>query len=390
MTTLSTVIKFPHKSNLEREQSSMAQSTPKPIRRTALIEETLQTRKLKSLKPRLRELVSMLETCRPGGSATEEMFISHFIDTLPNMQQDEYGNRYCQVGKAKPTIAWSCHTDTVHSEEGTQAIEIDKSGHLSLDWNSESDCLGADCTAGVWLMRRMILAGKPGLYIFHRDEENGGLGSKWIAGNRPQIVDGIQAMIAVDRRGYDSVVTEQTTGITASKKFAQSLADQLGGKYAPDDGGIFTDSAFYSHLIPECTNISVGYFCQHSRHETLDYEFLDSLLLSLLALDYSALEIARSPCEPRSRYKHYYSSHYVTDSDERYYRDQWDYDRPTPRHLRPDIELDDIPFDTTLADLIRRNPEAVAMLLMQWDLGEREVYEAIAEYDDMQDTRRAM
>lgn len=334
--------------------------------RIVLDEATLQTNALKSLKPRLRELVDMLEYARPSWSSTEEAFIAEYIDSLPGMQRDTFGNRYVTIGRSAPTIAWSSHTDTVHWDEGKQAIELDKDNMLALDWNSEASCLGADCTAGVWLMRRMILAGKPGLYIFHRDEENGGNGSTWIAENKPELVQGIKAMIALDRKGYTSVITEQSTGVTASTKFAWSLADQLGTRWQPDDTGLFTDSAFYAHLIPECTNISVGYFSQHSTSETLDPVFLDQLLMALIALDYEKLEIAR---EPEAAY-----------SGSRYsrYRDR-DYRYPSPT-LSGGYEPWEPNADHELVALVRANPEAVAHLLRQWDITEGEIYEAIDDY----------
>ena len=384
----------------------MSQMQPKASPKAALVleEQTLRTKAMKSLHPRLRELIDMHEYARPAGSKTEEAFIAQYIDTLPNMQQDAYGNRYCTVGKAKPAIAWSSHTDTVHYEEGKQALEIDKDGVLALDYYSEANCLGADCTAGVWLMRRLILAGKPGLYIFHRDEESGGVGSRWIVANTPELVDGIEAMIALDRRGYDSVITEQSTGVTASTAFAQSMADQLGGEFVPDDGGIFTDSAFYSGLIPECTNLSVGYHSQHSRHETLDFTFTDTLLVKLLGLRTADLVISRDPTVTQSydSWRTAYGSYYGMHSPSAASRDPWmaddgnEYDRHM-REQRDEVSswMDEgtttsaqsspqLPYvDRELVALVRRHPEAVAHMLGHWSLSADDVYEALRDYETM-------
>lgn len=401
MTKQSTVIDF-------STTAASAENKPqvmKPITKRGpvfLQEKTLVTESLKRLSPRLKELVAMLEYCRPEGSDTEEHFIASYLDTLPGMTKDAFGNRVCTVGKEKPRIAWSSHTDTVHYDEGTQALELDKYGLLGLDFNSDANCLGADCTAGVWLMRRLIMAGKPGLYIFHRAEESGGQGSRWIAENTPELVEGIDAMIALDRRGYTSVITEQTTGRTASNKFAQSLADQLNtfsglkNKFEPDDGGIFTDSAFYNHLIPECTNVSVGYFQQHSSNETLDHEFLDDLLLTLLKLDYSKLTIARDPqAEDVTSYRSYYgaSSDYGSyyrgaDYDyemDKYHREQWD-TSSTKGVASGNYDDEGHQVDRELVELIRRNPEAAARLLGYWDCGIDDMREAIADYEqEMED-----
>jgi hypothetical protein len=367
------------------------QMTPKATKYQPIVleENTLRTEAMKRLHPRLRELIDMHEYARPNGSQTEEAFISQYIDTLPNMRKDAYGNRHCVVGKAAPTIAWSSHTDTVHQEEGKQALEIDKDGLLALDYYSEANCLGADDTAGVWLMRRLIMAGKPGLYIFHRGEEDGGLGSRWIVKNTPELVHGIEAMIALDRRGYDSVITEQSTGVTASTAFAQSLADQLGGEFIPDDGGIFTDSAFYKGVIPECTNLSIGYHSQHSKHETLDFQFTDGLLVKLLSLRYSELTISRDPTavDPIDQWRNaYYGNHspaastysapWLTDDGDqydRYMREQWE---PGETSGQPYV-------DRELVALVRRHPEAVAHLLGHWSLSADDVYEALRDYETM-------
>jgi hypothetical protein len=72
------------------------------------------------------------------------------------------------------------------------------------------------------------------------------------------------------------------------------VSDQLYG-YKPDSTGSFTDSANYTGLIPECTNLSVGYESAHSTQESLDYFHLIGLRDSLLALDYSKLTVERTP-----------------------------------------------------------------------------------------------
>jgi hypothetical protein len=67
-------------------------------------------------------------------------------------------------------------------------------------------------------------------------------------------------------------------------------------RFAPDDTGLYTDSVSYTHLIPECTNISVGYEGAHSSNERFDLEFLMLMLLpSLMKVDYSALPAVRDP-----------------------------------------------------------------------------------------------
>lgn len=372
---------------------AVIRKAPKKPRPLFLNETSFNGDQRKALSPRLAELANMLEYARPEGSDTEEAFIAKYIDTLPGINIDAYGNRWTRIGKGACNVAWTSHTDTVAYTEGKQAIDFDKDGDFCLDYNSQGECLGADCTAGVWLMRRLILAGKHGLYIFHRKEESGGQGSTWITENTPELVKGIDIMISLDRRGYDSIITEQSTGKTASRTFAVSMMKELGGAFKPDPTGSFTDSAFYSHLIAECTNLSIGYHSCHSTSETLDFVFTDALLVKLMKLDYSKLIVSREP-KPRGRAWGSYGSYYNASTYDRWTdyingsENDTENDYPAEEDLTEGFEdhgLADgnLCVDSHLATLVNRNPEAVAMLLEQWDLGLEEVYEAIADLKAM-------
>ncbi len=244
----------------------------------------------------LRVLVGMLTRMRPAGSKTERRFIREYIRPL-GVQTDRAGNLIKRIGTAP--VLWSCHTDTVHKLGGTQPLTI-SNNVARLDPLSKSNCLGADCTTGVWLMREMILAGVEGLYIFHRGEECGGIGSSFIARHTPELLAGIKYAIAFDRKGYENIITHQFDRC-CSDAFAHSLSDALASAglphYKPDDTGLFTDTANYTHLVGECTNLSVGYHSQHSKLETQDLGYAVELLDALLRLDMSMLISARAPGE---------------------------------------------------------------------------------------------
>lgn len=243
--------------------------------------------------PAIRELMDMHTFCRPAYGKTEKAFIARYIDSLPNMTRDKEGNRFVRLGNAR--VAWSSHTDTVHKAEGYQRLAYGD-GLLSLADGVTSNCLGADDSAGVWIMRQMIIRKIPGLYIFHAAEEIGGIGSAYIARHTPELLENIDCAIALDRRGTSSVITHQFDRC-ASDDFAESLAKYLGGAFAPDDSGTFTDTANYVSLVPECTNLSVGYYGAHSAAEMLDIGFCAELLEKLCALDTATLPIARDPSD---------------------------------------------------------------------------------------------
>lgn len=240
-----------------------------------------------------RTLLAMLAHKRPAGSKTERRFIRSFIAPL-GAKPDGYGNYMLRIGDAP--VLWSCHTDSVHREGGKQLVTVEN-GIAALARGSTSNCLGGDDAAGCWLMSEMILARRPGLYVFHRAEEIGGCGSNYIARHNPGLLTGIRCAIAFDRRGYGDVITHQAGGRCASDAFAESLAQQLGHPYEPCDAGVFTDTANYTDLIGECTNVSVGYDCEHSKGETLNVSHLIELRQQLLALDVSKLVYSRAPGE---------------------------------------------------------------------------------------------
>ncbi len=237
-------------------------------------------------------LAEILTYRRCADSLGERVMTRLFIKPT-GAKQDEYGNWILRIGAAP--ILWSSHTDTVHGarEAMTQVLTVES----GLLYSVNGLCLGADCGTGVWLMLEMVKAGVEGLYIWHAAEERGRVGSGQIIMHTPEILDGIQAAIAFDRRGFDSIVTHQMGGRTCSDEFAVSLSSALGIYMEPDDSGMYTDTLEYEALIPECTNISVGYYSQHTKNESQSLNFARRLHDALLEIDTTKLVIERDPTE---------------------------------------------------------------------------------------------
>ena len=319
---------------------------------------TKNERAIRSDEPDMESLWQMIQTMRPANTKTEEDFIRRYIDAT-GAYEDGYGNRILRIGDAP--IMFSSHTDTVHSKEGTQRV-VQRAGLVKLsELETVANCLGADCTAGVWLMLECIRARKSGLYVFHREEEIGGHGSSWIAANTPELLDGIQACVALDRKGTDSVITHQYGGRCASDDFAWSLGKQFRG-YRPDDTGSFTDSANYTHLIPECSNLSIGYENAHQRTETLAYLHLLDVRDSLLKLDHRKLAIRRKP-EARQTYVQKYSAG-------AWYSDDFDdldgnWNKPTNGRAARNVR-----------EFCQLYPDEVADMLSQYGITVAELYES--------------
>ena len=178
------------------------------------------------------------------------------------------------------------HIDSVHygSDETHQDVVLNN-GIWTLAESSQhsGNCLGADDAAGVaiileLLTRRAINA----RFIIHRGEECGTVGASAIQGHAS--VAGINWAISLDRKGTGDVVRTQRRSPTASHKFtewvAERLASEMDSPWRVVDG-VFTDSAEYASSVQECTNLSVGYFDQHSAYESLDEGFVERLVEAL-------------------------------------------------------------------------------------------------------------
>lgn len=294
----------------------------------------------------LQTIVAMLAYKRPAGSRTERRFIADWIKPL-GMSQDKCGNLYKRIGDSP--VLWSCHTDTVHKAGGQQKVRLIDGIATAADLSS--NCLGADDTAGIWLMREMILAQKPGLYVFHRQEEIGGVGSDYIATRFPSLLARSDIAIAFDRRGTNSIITHQGGLRCCSEAFAYSLGNALAMGHRPDSGGSFTDTANYVQLVGECTNLSAGYVDEHTRVESLDTGYLLELRDALISLDGRDLIVERKPGD---------------------YEDAW-----SPASMFRDADQEPDRYgdytSTSLYALVRDNPEHIADFLEQYGFSKQEI-----------------
>lgn len=221
--------------------------------------------------PRLDMPLLLSILSRPRNSYSKQKW---FADVL-ECERDAYDNYFLQVGERKD-IAFTCHLDTVTCEESEAVIWQPMLGpHGILQADLKADCLGADDGAGVYLLLRMIQAGVPGRYCFFNGEEIGCQGSKASARNYP-FWEGFKYMISFDRK-LDGVITSQMGKRCCSDTFADTICDRLMRPHTVKQAGIFTDSAVFMQLIPEVTNIGVGYLNEHTEFETLDLNVLADL-----------------------------------------------------------------------------------------------------------------
>lgn len=235
---------------------------------------------------------------RPHNSKTNTHFTRWLCEQLPKHlvgTYDEVGNLHVDA-RVNPTnrTLFVAHVDTVHKTEGENKIKKTKT-----HWHANGAPLGADDGAGVAMLMHLIHGGVSAYYIFTQGEECGGIGATHIATHNKTLLAQFDRAIAFDRRGIESVITHQGWSRCCSDKFAESLSDALNGDdrlmYLPDDTGVYTDTAEFVDIIPECTNLSVGYYSEHSDKESLDIVHYQTLASQVLEINWDRLPTDRDP-----------------------------------------------------------------------------------------------
>lgn len=270
----------------------------------------------------MKTLSWMLSNKRPHESAAERNALGYLLRLLPDNAKwtfDATGNLHVDMREhfkdgelVRSRTLFVAHVDTVHRDTGFNKIRM-----TDCVWYACGSQLGADDGAGVALLAHMMLNRVAAYYMFTIGEECGGVGAREVAKNE-RLLEKFDRAIAFDRRDTTSVISHQGYGRCASDAFCEAMSTALcdqGLLYMPDDGGVYTDTAEFTDVIPECTNISVGYMREHSTEEALDIGHLQHLADAVLAIDWEALPVARDPkdIEPIS-YGSYRSSTITTPS----------------------------------------------------------------------------
>ena len=236
-------------------------------------------------------------------------FISLVTETYPYGHEDEvlkflpqdltpdkHGNLYKIIGTSD--TMFTSHLDTASRDKSEIVLVTKMKDNQELIMSDGTTILGADDKAGVSVMLYMMAHNIPGVYYFFLGEERGGIGSGKVADDFHSIpyLKGIKKVVSFDRRNYYSVITSQYGTECCSNEFGDSLCAELnksGLKLGLDPTGVFTDSANFMELVPECTNISVGYFNEHTHDEVQNITYLERLAKACVAVDWDKLVIKR-------------------------------------------------------------------------------------------------
>ena len=245
-----------------------------------------------------------LHTKRPHATQSVDDFTDWLWEMLPDYLRDASfldgaGNLHvdARITDYHRTL-FVAHVDTVHSSTGVNTVR-----KTETHWHADGSQLGADDGAGVALLMHMMHNEIAGYYIFTQGEERGGVGAKYLADNYKTLLSEFDRAIAFDRRGIDSVITHQGYGRCCSNEFGESLCRELGKDndnlmHLNDDTGVYTDTAEFTDMIAECTNISVGYMHEHTVNEELNMVYFNQLANAVLAVDWDFLPVVRDPSVP--------------------------------------------------------------------------------------------
>lgn len=283
-------------------------------------------------------------TSRTYPYGTEDSLVKSMVHQgiFPSdIKKDSHGNYFYKIGDSRTIFA--SHLDTV-SKDSVKVVHTFDDNIIGTDGKTT---LGADDKAGVTILLHLIKNNVPGLYYFFIGEEVGCIGSGLAASEVFKFKGEYDRIISFDRRGTDSIITYQSSYRCCSDEFADALADQLnflGLSYKKDEGGIYTDSAEFTDIIPECTNISVGYYKEHTVNETQDIRHLEKLAQACLLVDWENLPTKRDM--NKKEYKYYSSwdnfsscTLYNKNYNNRSYSD-WDYPSSTS-NFKSDIHLEE-------------------------------------------------
>ncbi len=235
--------------------------------------------------------ISLVTETYPHG--TEEEVMKYMPDGLT---KDKFGNYYKIIGKSE--TMFTSHLDTALMQKSDVVLYSSKRNGDEFISTDGVSILGADDKAGVVIMLYMMMHNIPGVYYFFIGEERGGIGSSQVAMEYESFdhLKGMKRCISFDRRNYHSIITSQMGRDCCSDNFANALCSELnrnGMKMNLDPTGIYTDSANFVDEIGECTNISVGYFNEHTGNEFQNITFLENLCKACIGVDWESLPLTR-------------------------------------------------------------------------------------------------
>ncbi len=244
-----------------------------------------------------KTFISLTQWTIPHGY---EESIAHLLPK--GVQKDGIGNYHITIGENSKTL-FTCHLDTVSKREKIHHVI---SGNI-IKTNGKT-ILGGDNKAGVCILMYLIEQNVPGTYYFFVGEECGTIGSRWALQNNTEFFKGFKRAVAYDRREQGSIITYQRGRRCCSDDFANALSMDFAKnrmEYHIDPNGVYTDTAVFVNVIPECTNLSAGVVGEHTNSEHVDIEYCERVAKASVKIDWENLPAIREAKE--EDYSNYYN-----------------------------------------------------------------------------------
>lgn len=229
------------------------------------------------------------------------------MGVLYNM--DSYGNIYNLDNENCPLL--SAHMDTVRKSEdfciGAFLTESDDDKIFS------GGILGGDDKCGVYIILKVLEAGRKVNFIFSRDEEIGCLGIKALL--KPEFTENETLTnkvrnclwcLVLDRRGDSDIICDRNSYGTKEFEEALEKISEAGNFGYKANLGLCSDANTIRDFI-STANISVGYWHPHSQKEYVSKKDLEKALNYTLAI----IDGLKDKFEA-AEYKNWYSGNYGT------------------------------------------------------------------------------
>lgn len=224
----------------------------------------------------------------------EDKFYGNMLVSM-GFVRHQTGNYILKLGEKSRTL-FVAHLDTADTMPMKIEQVVDADGYIFTDG---STILGADDRAGLAVLLYLISQNIPGTYLLTVGEEAGLVGAYAIL---PYITKGrFDRAIEFDRMDKNEIITHQMKQRCASRTFARALAKQFRKhsdgviNLVPSDRGSYTDTKLFKSLIPECTNIAIGYTGQHTTYESQDGSYLLTIAHAAAKVDWESLPVDNEP-----------------------------------------------------------------------------------------------
>lgn len=240
-----------------------------------------------------QDFLRLTEYTTPYGNESD--FESFLSGRIPDLMKDGIGNYHKIIGESE--TLFTCHLDNYCKEK----VKVNHAIDENIIGTDGTTILGADNKAGVLVLLYLISNNVPGHYCFFIGEEpilSGGCYGSYLFAHGYKDITKFKRAIAFDRKQTGSIVTRQMAQWCCSEDFAITLANKFaecGVWMETDPTGYYTDTSSFLEYIPECTNISVGVWGEHTHQEFVDLDYVKEVAFAASKIEWETLPTVREP-----------------------------------------------------------------------------------------------